>query len=238
MALPKIQYPTTTITFPDKTKSVFRPMLVREEKLLLMAKESATETDILMAIRQVVNNCSLDPKFDVDTLPLFALEYAFLKLRAFSISDVVRVSYKDDNDNKIYDFDINLEKVTVKYPEVLPEPVIKVTNIAGLKMKWPTAAVYADETFLKAMSEEDSFFKLVVRCIDQVYDGDKVYTTADFNEEELLEFVELLDIKSFQKIRDFLTNVPHLYYKIEYKNSLGQEGQVVLNSLADFFTLR
>lgn len=235
--LPKINYPTISIIIPPSKKaSNFRPMLVREEKLLLMAKLSEDPTDILQAIKQVVNNCSLDTNFNVDKLPLFALEYVFIKLRGASIGEEIKVSYKDFADEKIYDFTIDLKSITIKFPEKINEK-IEVTKTSGLVMKYPEAEIYDDKLFLKSEGEE-SFYRLVVRCIDQIYDGDNVYQGKDFNEDDILEFIELMDIKSFEKVREFMTNLPSLYYKIDYKNSLGENKVIELKTLSDFFTLR
>ena len=109
--LPKIQYPVHTIIVPSTKKKVnFRPFLVKEEKILLMAKESEKDSDILMAVKQIVNNCSTDPKFDVNSLSIFDLEYIFLKLRAASVDNTIKISYKDLEDDKVYDFEIDLLK--------------------------------------------------------------------------------------------------------------------------------
>ena len=124
MALPKIEYPTVNLKIPPENKQyAFRPMLVKEEKLLLMAKTSDDESDILAAIKQVVNNCSLDPTLNIDKLPLFALEYLFIQLRGFSIGDKIDVSYRDLEDNKSYDFQINLNNVEIKYPEAVENKI-------------------------------------------------------------------------------------------------------------------
>jgi len=235
--LPKLNYPTISIEIPPSNKPAnFRPMLVREEKLLLMAKVSKDTTDILQAIKQVVNNCSLDPNFNVDKLPLFALEYVFIKLRGTSIGDEIKVSYRDLDDDQIYDFDVDLNKIEIKYPEKIEEK-IEVTPTSGLVMKYPDAEIYDDKIFLKSEGEE-TFYRLVIRCIDQIYDGENVYQAKDFKEDDLLEFIELMDIKSFEKIREFMTNLPTLYYKLEYKNATGEDKIIEMKTLSDFFTLR
>lgn len=235
--LPKISYPTISITVPPAKKPLnFRPMLVREEKLLLMAKVSAEATDILQAIKQVVNNCSLDDTFNVDKLPLFALEYIFIRLRGASIGDEIKVSYRDYDDEKVYDFTIDLKTIEIKFPEQVNDK-IAITPTSGLVMKYPAAEIYDDKTFLESEGEE-TFYRLVVRCIDQIYDGEKVFEGKDFKEDDILEFIELMDIKSFEKVRDFMTNLPSLYYKLEYTNSLDQKKTIELKTLSDFFTLR
>ncbi|CAB4131496.1 Baseplate hub assembly protein, bacteriophage T4-like [uncultured Caudovirales phage] len=237
MALPKISYPTISLTVPpEKTSYTFRPMLVKEEKLLLMAKVSEDQTDMLTAIKQVVNNCSMDPTFDVDKIPLFALEYLFVRLRGFSIGDNIKVSYRDMEDQQVYDFEVDLKNVDIKYPEK-QDTKIAITDKSGLVMQYPPAYIYDDKIFLKSDGDE-TFYRLVVRCIGQIYDTDNVYEGKDFSEDDLLEFLELMDLQSFDKVREFMSNLPSLYYKLEYKNAMGADKTIELTSLSDFFTLR
>jgi T4 bacteriophage base plate protein len=238
MELPKLNYPTFTIQVPkDSKKYTFRPILVKEEKLLLMSKESNDNAEVFSIIKRIVQSCCLDATFDVNKIPLFALEYYFMKLRAFSIGDVISVGYRDKEDGKIYDFEVDLKKVDIKYPEENIDTKIQVNKNAGIIMKYPMADLYDDTAFLN-MSTEESLYNLVVKCIDKIYDNDKVYESKEYKEEDLLEFVELLDVKSFDKIRKFLSNMPTLHYEIVYKNSLGNERKIELNTLTDFFTLR
>jgi T4 bacteriophage base plate protein len=235
--LPKISYPTLSIKIPPQNKEFsFRPMLVKEEKLLLMAKTSEDYADILGSIKQVVNNCSIDPTFDVDKLPLFALEYVFLRLRGASIGEQIKVSYRDYEDDEVYDFNVLLSKVEIKYTENA-EPKIQITPKSGVIMKYPSATLYDDKEFLKTVGD-DSFYKLIARSIDQIYDQDNVYEAKNFEQSDLDEFIELLDIQSFEKIKEFLNSVPTLYYKLEYTNKKGNKREIELTSLTDFFTLR
>jgi hypothetical protein len=236
LKLPKISYPTLNIDIPPNPKKyMFRPILVKEEKLLLMAKNSGIESDVFSTIKQVVNLCSIDPSFEVDKLPLFSLEYIFLKLRAFSISEEIKVSYKDLEDDRSNEFTINLKEVTIRYPEATDNK-IAINDKAGLVMKYPTAEVYDEKEFMDS-DDSEKFYRLVVRCVDQVYDGDNVYEGRDFAEEDLLEFLEMIDVQSFEKIINFMNNVPTLYYKLSYKNSLGSDRTIELTTLSDFFTL-
>ena len=171
MQLPKLDYPTINLAIPpEKKQYMFRPMLVKEEKLLLMAKVSEEPTDILAAIKQVVTNCCLDPSLDVNKISLFALEYLFIRLRGFSIGDTIKVSYRDTEDDKSYEFDIDLKDVTIVYPKKI-ETKIKITPNSGLIMRYPSAEIYEDKTFLGVQGEE-SFYRLIVRCIDQIYDAE------------------------------------------------------------------
>lgn len=234
--LPKIDYPVYKIKIPSlKKDSQFRPFLVKEEKLLLMAKESENGADILAAIKQIINNCSIDSKFDVNKLAIFDLEYVFLKLRSISVDNIVKVSYKDNEDEKIYDFDIDLNKVEVIFPEKIDNN-IKITNKSGIIMKYPSADLYDDQEFLTL--EKDYLFELIIRCIESIYYEDQVYSSKDYKKEDLNEFLESLDIKTFEKVQKFLLSAPKLEHKIKYKNSLEHDREIVLSSLNDFFTWR
>jgi hypothetical protein len=236
MALPIIEAPKYTTRIPSTGKNVeFRPFLVKEEKLLLMAKESGDPADIFEAVRQVVQNCCLDSKLKFDKLALFDLEYLFLKIRSSSVDNKVNIGYRDDEDNKIYSFEVNLDNVKIIFPEK-NDNVIKITDKTGIVMNYPKASLYSDREFLT--SERDQLFKLIVRCIDQIYDNDQVYEAADFKPEQLEEFLENLDIKVFERVHKFLINSPKLEYVIEYENSIENKRKITLSSLNDFFTWR
>ena len=234
--LPKIEFPIYTITIPSLKKGVrFRPFLVKEEKLLLMAKESQNQSDILVAIKQIINNCVLDKKLEINKLALSDIEYVFLKLRAVSVDNIVKVAYKDTEDNKIYEFEVDLNEVEVISPEN-SNSNIKITENAGVIMRYPAASLYDDEEFLKL--NKDYMFELIVRCIDKVYLGEEVYDAKQYKKKQLDEFLENLDIKTFENIQKFLLNSPKIEHVIKYKNSLGNDREIVLNSLNDFFTWR
>jgi len=236
MNLPKIEHPILNIEVPSlKKKYRFRPFLVKEEKLLLMAKESKEDADIFTAVKQVVENCSLDSKIKVDKLTLFDLEYLFLKIRASSVDNKINVGYRDAEDNKIYNFEVNLDDIKVVFPEKTNN-TIKITDKAGLVMSYPQANLYADKDFLTM--EKDHLFKLIVRCIDKIYEGDQVYEASNFTREQLENFLENLDIKTFDKVHKFLLSTPKIEYVIEYENSNGNKRKITLNSLNDFFIWR
>ena len=236
MPLPKIKHPLYAFKIPStKETRTFRPFLVKEEKLLLMAKTSEDPTDVLRVVKQIVNNCCIDEQFDVDKLSTFDLEYLFVQIRAVSVGDIVKVSYKDNDDQKIYNFEINLKEVDVKFPEDV-EKIIKITDAMGIVMKWPSATLYNDNDFLNA--GDQSYYELIVRCIDKIYDGEDLYNPAEYSKEEVESFLDDCGVETFEKIQKFMASTPKLYYKIEYVNSNGKERKIELTSLTDFFTLR
>lgn len=235
MALPKIKHPVFDFVVPSTgKKESFRPFLVKEEKILLMAKTSEESNEILRAVKQVVNNCAINKSFDVDKLAIFDIEYLFMQLRAISVNNIVKVSYRDNEDQEVYEFQIDLKNVAVKFPEKV-ERVVKVTEDVGIQMRYPPASIFDDKDFFT--SGDDAFYELVVRCIDKIYDGEDIFNPSDYSKEEIEQFLDECGIETFEKIQLFMTNVPKLYHKIEYKNKNGNERVIELTSLTDFFTL-
>lgn len=201
-----------------------------------MAKTSEDNAAVLGAVKQVVNNCIVDADIDIDKLALFDIEYLFIRIRSFSVSNISKVSYRDNADGKIYDFDVDLDKVEVVFPDKI-ENNIKITDTTGIIMKYPEASLYNDNELLASEADE-VVENLIIRCIDKIYDGDQMFDTKTFTVAEIKEFVEQLDVNTYDKMRQFFGNLPKLNYKIEYKNSQGEDREIIMSSLNDFFTLR
>lgn len=236
MPLPKISQPLFNVVIPSSKKKIsIRPMLVKEEKILLIARESGEDGDILKSIKQVVNNCIVDDGIDVEKMAIFDLEYVFIRIRSVSVSNISKVSYRDNEDEKIYDFEVDLDKVKVVFPEKTEKKIV-INETAGVLLKYPDASLYTDKNFL-GKTESEIFETLIMNCIDKIYDGDEMFFPKDFSAEELRDFLENLDLETFTKFREFTNNIPKVEYVIEYKNSLGNDKKIVLSSLNDFFTL-
>lgn len=199
-----------------------------------MAKSSEDSGDILRAVKQVVNNCALNDSFDVDRLAIFDIEYLFIQLRAISVNNIVKLSYRDNEDQEIYDFHIDLKDVKVQFPEKV-ERVIKITDSMGIQMRYPSASILDDNTLMEA--GDDAFYELIIRCIDKIYDGDDIFDPSDYSKEEVEAFLDDFGVGVFEKIQQFMTNVPRILHKLEYKNKNGNDRVIELTSLADFFTL-
>jgi len=235
MSLPKLDKPTFEMTIPSQKKAVrFRPFLVKEEKILLVAQQGETERDIIYAIKQVLMNCVLDQTFDVDKLTTFDLEYMFLKLRAKSVNNIIEVSYRDVEDDKVYDFEIDLDTIEVKYPETEISNKITVSDTVGIIMKYPSVTIL--DNIPENATSTDIVDYLIRSCIESIYDEETVYPIEDQPEEEVTEFLDSIDIESFNKVRAFLDNLPKLYHKLEYTNSLDHVRTIELENLRDFFT--
>lgn len=232
--LPQTKHPLFETKIPSVDKIVsFRQMLVRDEKILLMAKSSEDEGDIFRAVKQVVNNCMFES--NIDSLTTFDLEWMFLKIRSASIGNVVELSFLDKEDNEEYTFEVNLDEVEIKYPENV-NPLIEKEDGTALFLRYPPSSLFDEE---KALSDGvDSYEYIASRCIEKIFDGDETYLAEDCTPEELLEYIEGMDLKSYKRVKEFISSTPHLNYIIEYKNSKGTERKIPLTSLTDFFMLR
>lgn len=232
MPLPKIDQPLFDMTIPSNGKKItFRPFLVKEEKILLIAQQSGNDTEIIRAIKQILGNC-IQEDLDIDSLAVFDLEYMFLKLRARSVNNVVKLSYRDNEDEQVYDFELDLDNVEIEMPESINSR-IEINDNVGMTMKYPSASI--TERLKDFDNEVDLMTFFIINCIDTIYDEESVYVVDEFSEEEITEFLDGLDVKSFEKIREFFESIPRLQHTIEYKNSLGSDRSIELSSLKDFF---
>ena len=230
--LPKITYPISVFEQPStKKKLKFRPFLVKEEKVLLMAKQSESFQEIMQAVKSILQDCCQEKDFDVNQIPIFDLEILFLRLRAVSVNNVEKISIQDDEDQQKYNLIIDLNNVNLIYPEEVPSNKIQVGKDITIVMKYPTSDIFEEEDIEKKFNKE-GVYELVLTCIDKIFDKD---TLLKFTLEEKKEFLENLDIKTFNKMRDFLLSIPKLELRIEYKNKFCNTRTILFNSLRDFF---
>ncbi len=235
MSLPKIDQPLFEMTIPSTQKKVkFRPFLVKEEKILLVAQQSESDRDIIRAIKQVLNNCIVDG-INVDDLATFDLEYMFLKLRAKSVNNVVKLSYRDNEDDKVYDFEIDLDEIEIKKSEGITNK-IQINDEVGIVMQYPSASI--TEELGEYESEVDLLMFFVKKSIAEIYDSESVYVVKEQSEEELDQFIDSLDVSTFEKIREFFEAMPRLYHALTYTNEMGNERVIELTNLKDFFMWR
>jgi hypothetical protein len=226
MALPKIKHPTFVTKVPSTGQKVtYKPFTVQEEKILLMARESNDTQETLNSVKQIINNCVVTENFDVNKLATFDVEYLILQLRAKSTGETVDVTYTF-GDEKI-PVTINLEEVKVVFQENHSKKFM-ITDKIGVVMSYPSLNI--------AMSDDkEDYFKRIVECIESVYDDDNVYD--EFTAAEMEEFLLSLPNKSLEKILEFFNTMPKLEHKITIKNNKGEEKEIVLRGLSDFFTL-
>lgn len=230
MQLPKIQTPIFNIEIPslNKTKK-FRPFLVKEEKILLLAQQGDND-DLLDAVKQIINNCCLE---DINILSLasFDLEYIFLKLRARSVNNLVELKYRDKEDNKIYTFEVDLDNVKVTYDENHSNK-IKINDHYTMLMKYPGIDLPEQ---IKTVAQEDSFYKMIACCIDKVYDENQIFLLSEYSIDEVKEFIDNLDVPTFEKIQNFFNTMPKISHKLEYVNANGTPRVIELQGIKDFF---
>lgn len=233
MPLPKISHPIIEITVPSTKKKIKARMFsVKEEKILLIAKTSDSHSEIFRAIKQVVNNCVIDDDFEIDDIALFDLEYIFIKLRCVSVSNIAQVTFEDKSDGKIRNFDVDLTEIEVQFPKTTPNPIIKLTDSIGLKLKYPPASLYSDD---EIFSENATYDDFIVKCIDCIYEDDEIYKLKNFSKKEITDFMESLSLKDYEKIKDFFIEIPHISHTIKYQNDNGEERSIELTKLTDFF---
>lgn len=234
MSLPIISQPNFELTIPSNSKVItFRPFLVKEEKILLIAVESDNQEDILRAMKQVIANCVKDEDFNINEITTFDLEYIFLKIRAKSVNNIVKVSYRDTEDEEIRDFSIDLDDIEIEMPKDI-QPKIKINDEVGLIMKYPSSNII--EKLREFENEIDLNSFIITNCIDTIYTKDEVFEAKDYSEDELNNFIDSIPPKVYDKMNDFFKLVPKLTHTIKYTNKMGNEREIVLSTVKDFFS--
>jgi hypothetical protein len=243
MALPKLDVPTYEVNLISTGKRIrFRPFLVKEQKLFLMASESEDPNEIIKTIRQVLKNCVLD-EIDIDNLPTFDLEYLFMNLRARSVEEVVELQYKCNNNvkdeegnskkcNGIVNFKMNLLEVQpTKDPNHTNK--IQITPNLGICFKYPTFEMvqkYDD------MNENQVMMNILVDCIDYIYDNENIYYAKDSSRKELEEFVDNLQQKDVEKFEKFFSTLPEIKKDVHFKcPKCSYEEDITIKGMQNFF---
>ena len=231
--LPKIELPYYNVEVPSNKKTVkMRPMVIKEEKILLMAKEANDSNEIVSSLAQVVGNC-LQGDVKIENLTYFDLEYLFLKLRSMSVSNIVKATYMDEEDEKSYDVEIDLDKIDIKAADDINYN-IAIGNIV-IQLRYPPVSVYMKHNF-DDMDDDKTFNIIFKASIEAMFDGDKAYDMKTVSDKEMDEFIDSIPSKHYTEIQEFFNKQPSLYYAVKYTNSLGNEKTVELTTLQDFFT--
>jgi len=230
--LPKIEHPLFKVKIPSTGKDIMmRPMLVKEEKILLMAKEGNDYGEKMLAIKQVLNNCI--QKVQIDELTTFDIEYLFLKLRSISIESVIKLRITDEEDSKEREIEVNLDDVEIDFSNA-PDKVIQMGTGKGIQLRYPTTKVYEHTKNIE--NNEDLLELLAISTLDKYFDGEEVYDLTKETTENLKKFLEeQITAKTYYDIRAFLEKIPSLKYEIKYTNDSGKEVVITLSSLNDFF---
>ena len=245
MALPKIDVPTYETKLISNGKTVkYRPFLVKEQKLFLMAAQSTDEKETVDVVKQVLNNCILSD-IDVDDLPTFDLEHLFMQLRARSVGEVVNLKYncnntvKDDKGEEkacgsLVKFDLNILDIKPIIDEKHSSK-IEISDKLGIMMKYPTLSLLKNAGNL-ADEDVDTVLNVIVSCIDYIYDADQMYYAKDSTKEELLEFIENLQQEDMEKIQLFFNTMPKIAKELDFKcKKCGYEETITVQGIQNFF---
>ena len=235
MALPKVNTPTYELAVPSTDEKIkYRPFLVKEEKILLIAMEAQEQSGILNAVKDIVKSCTFD-KFDVNRAPIFDIEYIFLNIRAKSVGEVSTVNLRCPDDNETFvQTDIDLTKVDVQITEGHTNK-IELTDEMGMIMTYPTLDSFTDST---TVINASNMLDVIASCVSQIYDkkGEDVYDAKDSTKQEIVDFLESLNSKQFLEIQKFFDTMPKLTHTVNIENPETKvKSDITLTGLNDFF---
>ena len=237
MTLPSIETPRYELTLPSTDKVLqFRPFLVKEEKILLVAMESNNNKEILNATKEILRACTFE-KIDVDTLPIFDIEYIFLQIRSKSVGEIAKFKMLCPDDKETYaDVEVDLTKVNVQVDDAHTNNVLIDENRKlGIVFNYPTlemtkAGFNVDDTNV------DTLFDIMSLSINHIYEGEKIYPSKDSTKEEMKKFLEQLPQTAFVKIKTFFETMPQLRHSVEVENPKTKvKSTIVLQGIRDFF---
>ena len=236
MPLPKISTPTYELTIPSSERKIkYRPFLVKEEKILIIAMESQDDKQIAQAVKDVLGSCIITKGISVDKLSTFDIEYLFLNIRGKSVGETVEVlvTCPDDNKTKV-PVVVNLDEIQVIRSENHSADISLDGNLS-MRMKYPSMGEFVKSNFNVEMKVDDTF-DMVCSCIEQVYSEEESWAAADCTKKELLEFLEQLDSSQFKKIETFFETMPKLSHTFKVMNpNTKVESDITLEGLNAFF---
>jgi|TARA_B110000438_G_scaffold60371_1_gene60567 hypothetical protein len=236
MALPKLNTPTYELEIPSTDEKIkYRPFLVKEEKILMMALETKDNAQIINAVKDIVTECTFS-KVNISTMPMFDTEYIFLQIRSKSVGEVSKVKLLCPDDKKTYaDVEIDLNEVKVQVGDDHTNK-IKLTDDMGIIMTYPNINSFTN-TGIQDINASN-MLDVIGTCILQIYEqkGEKVYEAKDQTKKELTEFIEQLNTKQFKDVQKFFDTMPKLKHEVTIKNpKTKKESKITLTGLNDFF---
>ena len=238
MPLPKIATPTYELELPSTGKTIkFRPFLVKEEKLLVLALESDDTKEITNAIKAVLKDCIQTRGIKVENLPTFDIEYLFLNIRGKSVGEDIEVSVLCPDDGETYaEVEISIDDIKV-IKDKEHSNKIKLDDTLMMEMKYPSLDQFVKNNFnFDEGSQVDQSFELIAGCVDKVYSADEAWTSEDFTKKEINEFLGSMNSAQFKQIETFFTTMPKLSHDIEVVNpKTKKKSTVTLEGLASFF---
>jgi len=239
MPLPKVNTPTYELVLPSTGKKVkYRPFLVREEKILIMALETEDIKQITQAVVDILTECILTKGIKFENLSTFDIEYLFLNIRAKSVGETVEVNLICPDDNKTsVTVSIDIDSIKVKKNRK-HKNIIKLDDNLSLKLKYPSLDQFIGSNFESKDDQSiSSTLKVITSCIDVIYTEEESWVGSDSTEKELEEFIDQLNTKQFQLIEEFFNTMPKLSHPVKVKNPVTEvESTVVLEGLAAFFS--
>ena len=237
MALPKIDKPLFEDKLPYTNKEVYyRAFTVREEKILIIGRESDDIKQGMLAMQQVVNNCVTykdGSEFDVRVLPVFEMEYLIMKIQSKSVDNVISLTITDEDTNKPIEVELDLDKAKmVENPEHTNK--IKLNDDYTLVLKLPTVEMMDHYTDLE-IPEVQRTFEIMVRCMDKIVTEDEIFSFEGESDDEIIQFLDDLDPKNLEDIKKFFETAPKLRHEITYTNANGDEKTLVIEGTESFF---
>ena len=238
MPLPKVSTPTYELALPSSGKKIkYRPFLVREEKILIMALESEDSKQITNSVIDILNACILTKGIDITKLATFDIEYLFLNVRSKSVGETIDVliTCPDDNTTKVetkIDIDTNKIKKDRKHKDI-----IKIDDNISIKFKYPSMDSFIENNFeSNEKSEVRNTLDMITSCMDVIFNEEESWNASESTKKELEDFIDQLNTKQFKQIEDFFSTMPKLTHSIKVKNpNTGVESSVILEGLAAFF---
>lgn len=247
MALPKVNVlPSFELTIPSTGKRErFRPYLVKEEKILLLAMESKDMKQMVDSMIDTIKSCC-ESDMNVEDLTTFDVEYIFTKIRAKSVGEIVKIQPKCDNMIKDSDgsehvcghkneISINIEAIEMNMPKV--DKIMKITDKISLELKWPRyREIMSGDLFQKEKLTADEMFTMITKCISAVLTPEERFDAKDSTDEELVEFVESLTTAQLKGITDFIEKMPKMQFDVQYEcEACGKKHDLLLEGMHDFF---
>ena len=239
MPLPKVNTPTYELVLPSSGRKIkYRPFLVREEKILIMALESEDVKQITSAVVEILNGCILTKGTKIEKMSTIDIEYLFLNVRSKSVGETIDVNIICPDDNKTsVQMNIDLDTIKIKKDRTHKD-TIKIDDSLSMKMRYPSMDQFIESNFDTSTQGDDikTTLDMIVSCIDTIYSEEESWIGADSSKKELQEFIEQLNSKQFKAIENFFTTMPKLSHKVKVKNpNTGVESEVLLEGLAAFF---
>jgi len=239
MALPKIKSPTFELKVPSSGEDVvYRPFLVKEQKILLMALESEDQSEMMRAIKQIIINCC-QTELDVDNLPMFDLEYIFMKLRARSVGEEIelKLSHTEGDCEYKHPHTVNLLDIEIHREEGHnPKIILDEEEGIGIILRYPTLALADKINEAAEKSQIEVITDMVVSCVDVIFDAEEVYPASESTEEEISSFLNDLSQEQFEKVTNFFSTTPKLKVSVDWTcPECGKEETAELEGMANFF---